>query len=78
MVKAERDFFKGGRFAAAPAVARQTSAGALVGDADWPQPLQAPADTGKMAAKASGWWIAAAAPLGLAVWVGLGWLLFAS
>ncbi|AMY68592.1 hypothetical protein FALB51S_02275 [Frigidibacter albus] len=31
-----------------------------------------------MAAKASGWWIAAAAPLGLAVWVGLGWLLFAS
>jgi len=75
MVKAERDFFKGGRFAADPVVPSRISSGGS--DADWQQPLQAPAYSAHMASRASGWWIAAAAPLGLAVWVGLGWLLFA-
>lgn len=42
--------------------------------ADWPEALMLPAGAERAG---SGWWIAAAAPFGLAAWAALGWLLFA-
>jgi len=73
MIKAGQDLFGKGRFA----VPRSLPTGRLPGSrcADWPEPLQAPAATGALA---SGWWIVAALPVGLAGWAALGWLLFAT
>ena len=69
MVKVWRDIFGGNRIAAAGA------AGGWRGTAaDWPEALNNPAGEGQ---PASGWWIAAAVPFGLAAWSALGWLLFA-
>lgn len=75
MVKTERNQLGGGSLPVARmATAAQVWRGVGGSYADWPEALQLPAGSERVA---SGWWIAAAAPLGLAAWSALGWLLFA-
>ena len=74
MVKTERNHLGGGSLSAARTAAAQVWRGTGGSYADWPEALQLPAGSERAA---SGWWIAAAAPLGLAAWLALGWLLFA-
>ncbi|GGH51336.1 hypothetical protein GVY41_07430 [Frigidibacter albus] len=75
MVKAGRNRIGGDHFAAARMAATRVWRGTGGSYADWPEALKLPAGAGRAA---SGWWIAAAAPFGLAAWAALGWLLFAS